>query len=335
MKQFFAAAAACALAALAPCAAQTNWHLALEPLFGLKIGQIDEYVFLKESNYSDDTLSELNWELKPELYAGLKVQGGWKHIFGELSLSAGIPMRTGCMKDYDWLNNQSGIAASQSDNWLTCYSEHDNYLERDFSFGVKGGYEFAPWHFLSITPALAFDYNSIKFSGEDGEGWYGYGAVSDFYREHGYYAAYNDAENQYHWEFDGQVIAYSRESYYLWLGADAVFTLPWHISVCAGLFLAPYVYAVSYDSHLTTKTDFADVTDGAFAAVKGNLGVAYQFDRHSSVRCGAEYFYQKTLRGDDYSKAAGADRYKLSTDADGGAGARFWTFSLSYRLTFF
>ena len=162
-----------------------DFSLSVEPLFGMKWGQIDEYVLAKESNFSDDKLSELNWEIKPELYVGLKIMGGWKGFFQESYFSAGIPMKSGQMFDSDWLNAMpyslspsDGVtyANAVSHDYKTCYSEHDNYLEYDFSFGFKGGYEFKIFDIFKIKPSIAFEYQNIRFSGKDGEGWYGYGS---------------------------------------------------------------------------------------------------------------------------------------------------------------
>lgn len=326
-----------ASAVFMPAVAETGWHFAVEPLFGIKYGQLDEYVFLEKSNYNDDTLSELVWDIKPEIYGGVQVRGGWKGIFGELRVTGGIPMQTGAMADYDWLNNDPNDVADSSKcgNWLTCYSEHDNRLEEDFSFGIKGGYEFTPSRFFSIMPALAFDYNSIRFSAKDGEGWYGYGAGSNFRQEHGYYAAYNDAENQYRVSFIGQVITYRRESYYVWLGGDFTCMLPCRFVISAGAYVAPYVYAISYDSHLVTKRDYADITDGFFAAVKGNFGVTYRLDKHFSFLLAAEYLYLRPLRGDDYYKIASESAYRKADAVQGGAGASCFSVSHSVRFTIF
>ena len=156
-----------------------NWEdfsLSVEPLFGLKAGQVDEFVFLKDSQASSDTLSELNWEIKPELYYGLKIRGTWKDFFEESYITAGIPLKTGVMTDSDWLNIETEGLPSSVYSYKTCFTEHDNELAYDIQFGFKGGYDFSVLPWLHILPAIAFDYANFKFNGKNGSGLYGYGS---------------------------------------------------------------------------------------------------------------------------------------------------------------
>lgn len=309
-----------------------DFSLAVEPLFGLRYGQLDEYVFLKESNYSDDKLSELNWELKPELYYGLKVHGGWKDFFAETTLSFGIPMKTGLMKDSDWFNSQTyavTTANAAGHDYKTCYSEHDNHLDYDINFNFKGGYQFLIRDFVNIKPAFAFDYENIKFTGIAGQGLYG-NSISN-----NYWAAYNDKSNNGLMKFSGRVITYRRELYLLWLGSDFSVKLPRNFTVTTGFFFAPYVHALSFDSHLTKDVDYADKTTGFFGAFKWNLGAEYQIDKRQSVLLNASYFYMRVIRGDNYSKVSTKSSYDKSTLVDGGAGAKYLDVNLSYRFKIF
>ena len=324
-----------------------NWEdfsLSVEPLFGLKCGQIDEYVFLKESNFSNDKLSELNWEIKPELYYGIKIQGAWRRFFEESYFSTGIPMETGLMMDSDWQNNQPTAVAlenAQGRNYKTAYSEHDNHLDYDINFGFKGGYKFKIFDWFTAKPAIAFEYQNIKFTGKNGKGWYGYGSDENqsFRAKNGYYAAYNDSENQTVIKFSGRIITYNRIADYLWLGSDFSFIIPCeflkNFTFDTGFFFAPYVYAVSYDSHLGREYDFADKTTGFFAAFKWNLGTEYKINERHSILLSANYFYMRVLRGDDYQKKSSETTYNKSNDCDGGAGAKYFDMTLSYRFKIF
>lgn len=319
-----------------------NWEdfsLSVEPLFGLKAGQVDEFVFLKDSQASSDTLSELNWEIKPELYYGLKIRGTWKDFFEESYITAGIPLKTGVMTDSDWLNIETEGLPSSVYSYKTCFSEHDNELAYDIQFGFKGGYDFSVLPWLHILPAIAFDYANFKFNGKNGSGLYGYGSDgAAFFKENGYYASYDDAENQYVVDFSGyDVISYQRVIYYFWLGTDVSFVLPYHFAVDAGFFFTPYVYAVSYDSHKygSKKVDYADLTYDFFSAFKGSLGVTYAISERHSVSLTAGYFYLRTMRGNDYSKLSTSKTYSLDESVEGGAGAHYFDVTLSYRFKIF
>ena len=306
-----------------------DFSLSVEPLFGMKWGQVDEYVFLKQSKQSSDKLSELNWEIKPELYYGLKIRGGWKGFFEESHFTAGIPMKSGQMLDSDWQNIQY-TSANGGNTSQTNYSESDNLLDHDISFGFKGGYEFQVKEIFKIKPAVAFEYQNIKFTGKNGKAWYGSS------KSGGGYYAYDDTENQTVTDFTGkEVIKYQRVADYLWLGSDFAVKLPMGFSVNTGFFLAPYVYAISYDNHLMKGVDYADKTIGFFAAFKWNLGASYNINERHSVSLNASCFYMRVLRGDDYYKADTSTVYKKSSDSDGGAGTKYFDLTLSYRFKIF
>ena len=316
-----------------------NWEdfsLSVEPLFGLKAGQVDEFVFLKDSQASSDTLSELNWEIKPEFYYGFKLNGGWKQFFANTRLSFGIPKNTGLMIDSDWHNTSpSEVSAEKAagHDYKTAYSEHDNHLDYDLNFGFKLGYDFSVKEKYKILPAFAFDYSNIKFTAKNGYGKYGYGTDKTFKTKNGYYAQYQDTENQYRVSYNGMRIAtYNRITYFFWLGSDFSADLPKNFEVNTGFFFTPYIYAVSYDRHLTRSIDFADLTIGFFGAFKWNLGATYNITPKHSVSLNAEYLYMRVLRGKDYFKQASSNTYKESSEADGGAGAKYFNLTLSYKF---
>ena len=326
MKKFLSALILAFLSFSAFAVSLEDFSLSVEPLFGMKWGQIDEYVFFKNSNQSSDKLSELNWEIKPEFYCGLKIRGGWKGFFEETHFTAGIPMKSGQMMDSDWLNILY-TSASGGNTLKTNYSESDNYLDYDFIFGLKSGYEFQIKEIFKIRPALAFEYQNIKFTGKNGKAWYGNS------KSGGGKYAYDDTEHQIIHDFSGQeVVSYQRIADYIWLGSDFSLDLPMNFSVNAGFFLAPYVYAISYDNHLLTKNDYADKTVGIFSAFKWNLGVNYNISKRHSISINASYFYMSEIRGDDYSKTSSATSYQKDSTVDGGAGANWFDLSLSYKF---
>lgn len=309
-----------------------DFSLELEPLFGLKSGQADEYVFLKHSNYDDDKLSELNWEFDHEFYGGLKINAGFKNIFLENSFTAGIPSRVGQMKDSDWFNVQySGLENYQ---YKTNYSESDNFLEYDFSYKVKAGYSFNFPEIkkikIALKPFAAYQYKTFKFNGKNGTAWYG-----DFVS--GYYAKWNDWENQDEnsGPLNGDVISYKRQTSIFWIGLEAQFTVFDSFVFSTGFKASPYLYCESVDNHHMKDTDYLDVTPGYFAAFNWNLGAEYKITARQSICLNAEYFYMRVLRGDDYQKDSSHRKFKESDKdsyIDGGAAEHYLTVSLSYKF---
>lgn len=310
---------------------KNDFSVEIEPLFGLKSGKADEYVFLKDSYYDDDKLSELSWKFDHEFYGGLKVNTGFKNIFLETSFSAGIPETVGQVKDSDWFNVQySGLENYQ---YKTNYSESNNSLEYDFSYKIKAGYSF---NFpklkqlkTSIKPFAGYQYKTFKFNGKGGTGWYGNAT-------NGHYAKYNDILNRTIYSFSNlDVISYKRQASVFWIGLDVNFDVLENFVFSTGFKAAPYLYSESADNHHLTSRDYLDVTPGYFAAFNWNLGVEYKITRHQSICINADYFYMRVIRGDDYAKENSQNNFKKSDkdeNAEGGAGERYLTVSLSYKF---
>ena len=311
-----------------------DFSLEVEPLFGFKSGQLDELVFLKNSDYDDDKLSELNWEINHEYYAGIKLNGGFKNFFAETSFCAGIPSKVGGMKDSDWLNVlvTATITGAESYQYKTNYSESDNYLKYDFSYNLKLGYIFNLPELksleISVKPFLGFQYKDIKFDGKNGTAWYG-----KFENDH--YARWNDTENQSVSSFSGKVISYERQSSIFWIGADSEFCFLEDFSFFAGFKISPYLYSESIDEHHLKNAGYLDVTPGFFAAFDFLLGAEYKITERQSLCLSAEYFYMRALRGDDYTKNLSQKKFSVnnkSSEVDGGAAEHYFTVSLSCKL---
>ncbi len=309
---------------------KTDFTFSVEPLFGLKNGIVDEYVFLKESSYSSDKLSELNWDIKNELYGGIKLNGSFKNIFLETSFTAAIPKSSGITKDSDWLNVDKENATDYQ--YKTYYSEHDNYIDYDIGAKVKAGYEFKLFQDkkvkLSLKPFAEFQYENFQFTCKDGTCWY-----AD--KIGNYYARWNDWEHQQATENpSGEVMAYHRQNLILWLGSDFKVELPENFTVLAGFKVSPYIDSKSIDSHYLKNKYFLDITPGFFSVFDANLGVEYALTKKQSFILGAEGFYMKTLRGNDYENSKKKWSKDNKTGIDGGAAQRYINITFAYKYKF-
>ena len=298
----------------------------IAPVGGIRSGQVDEYVFLKECAYDDDKLSELNWNFSSEYYAGGRVCAKWSHVFLDGEFSFGIPMKVGGMGDSDWLN--ADVKNAGDYQYKTNWSHHDNYLESDFSFSMKCGFEVRAVEnsrlSFSISPFVGFEYDKIKFRGENGYAWYG--KTSD-----GYYLPYND-EDRTEYTFDGKVISYERRTFLSWLGFDARIEFSKAIAFSAGFQLSPFVYAESIDTHWSKKMMYGDKTPGFFSAFRWHASQSIFLGGHSYLNLSARWLYVGVLRGDSYSKSISGSYYTKDESCDGGAGEFFFDISLSYEI---
>lgn len=322
---------------------KTDFSFSVEPLFGLKNGVVDEYVYWNNSTYDDDKLSELNWDIKNELYGGIKLNGSFKNVFLETSFTAAIPKSSGITKDSDWKN----VCISDYSDWQfkTNYSETDNYIDYDIGAKVKAGYEFKLLQDkkvkLSLKPFVGFQYENFQFTTKDGTAWYG-NVKNEIYTDLGKYElcyGCSDTDNRNVFKFsslsnyDGKSISYQRQNLIIWLGSDFKIELPKKITVLAGFKVSPYLYSESIDSHYLTNYYYLDVTPGYFSVFDANLGVEYALTKKQSFVLTAEGFYMKTLRGNDYENS----KKKWSKDdksslVDGGAAQRYINITFAYKI---
>lgn len=313
---------------------KTDFSLSVEPLVGIKNGQVNEYVFLKEPIYDCDKLSELNWEIKNEFYSGLKLNGGYKNVFLEAGFTAGFPLECGTMKDSDWLNNDpASVTETSGHDYKTNYSESDNYIDYDISASLKTGYSFKLPELkkisAKISPFFEFEYQLFKFTAKNGTGWYGN-------ETDGYYAAWNDEKKRSIKYFSGDVISYKRQNFIFWLGGSIAFNLPKDFSVGAGFKFSPFVYSESIDCHHLRGLYFLDIVSDFCSLFYYNFNTEYKIDSKKSICLNADYIYMKTLRGKSYS----SDSQKWSKDnelkdSEGGADQHSFNISLSFKYKFF
>lgn len=326
---------------------ESVWKLAIRPSFGIKNGDIGEYVFLKDPIYSDDKLSYLDWNFSPEYYFSLGVDSGYKSFKFGLNLWTGLPTACGKIQDYDWFNNYSAYVTSTSGHdYLTNYSESDNYISHDLGFSVNAGWNFEIAKVLHINPFAAFEMSEIKFTAKGLYASYGF-STSD---ESGdtYYYPYNDSDPSHvdnpSMNSSTTVLTYKRDLYLVWVGLNLDYTLPqqWTLdrplTIKAGFSASPYVYAFNEDYHPFASngpTYFADVCEGFFKAFKINAGLNYGISRKLSVIFDFSYFILNEIRGETYYRLSTSNTWTHPSDSEGGADAEWVDFSLGVKYIFF
>ena len=319
-----------------------DFSLSIEPLFGIRYGELGEYYYENQTNYDTNKVSELEWEYKPVFYIGAQISGGWKGISASTYIKVGIPKKSGLMTDSDWLNNSpfyvSAENAKKTQNYKTNYTESDNYLKTNINWGIKAGYTFSPFSFFEIAPYTAFDISYIKFAAKGLNGWY---AKKN---SEGHYTPYTDtahAEKQ-SYSYNSEVITYDRYTYLVWIGLNMQFITPIHLNCTIGFQIAPYIYSVSYDAHVLRQKSrpdlanfYADEVSSNFAAYKWLASFSYHFTKHLSASINFECFYAPEKKGDEYESYTEGKNYKPSASAKGGASEWYIDTGISVKYTFF
>lgn len=309
---------------------ESKFKLNLEQSFGFKNGHLGEYALIKKPNYSDDKLSYLNWEVKNQFYTSIALNGSYKDLLFSSDFSVSLPGYCGKMEDSDWFNNfyDNHPAADPTKDYKTHFSVHDNYLDYDFSFSEELSYKFNISQWFILAPKLSFEYSNIKFSGKDGEYWYGKEKSEN---GSSYYTEYNSNEIVHDY-CSGKVIEYNRIQYALWTGVNLNFYAS-NFCFNLGFDISPYTYTYNEDNHLLTYTDFVDICQDFFSACKINLGFSYTINK-LEILFNYNYYYLNRIRGKSYGKAASATKYSEYTATEGGADAEFNSLSIGLKYHF-
>jgi outer membrane protease len=155
---------------------------------------------------SDQLLSQLLWEAKPQWYMGMGMEFSQKDPaagpggFGALSAKFGIAAHSGVMEDRDWL---------APGGKLSNYSRHDNLANGAAMLDLAAGLSIPAWGFITIRFSLGVSYTRFSWSAYDG--YYRYGKYSG-----GVYAPLEDSDPAV--LQSGPVVSYSQDWLALPLG---------------------------------------------------------------------------------------------------------------------
>lgn len=116
----------------------------------------------KEQVYQNDSLlSELEWDTfnssTPIYYADLNFFI-WNFYLSTI-LSSSIPTKSGQMTDLDYLTSNKSISL---------FSQHDIYIDKNYSIKEVFGYNFPVIDCITISPYISFEYRNKKLSAKDG-----------------------------------------------------------------------------------------------------------------------------------------------------------------------
>ena len=301
----------------------------LQQEFGILHGSISEYVFEDVIRNTDNMESRLDWDISAIPYTGLSAEFTlFKHFLVGINGIIGIPVNSGKMQDYDWLNSIGGANGTHKD-WidedpceLTNYSIHDNHLDQYYRLNFELGGNITPFDFLSISPVISYQYSIIQFSGSNG------------------YKEYKD-DNFIKQTFDGKVISYAVETNSFCFGLKTDFTPLKCLNIDADVYYSPKLtYIETLDRHFLGSVAFYDKINGT-SLVRTDLNIQYVFkEAHRlGVKCGFEYI--PVSCGQDYQKPLDRDgnpnktfSWGNPTGAEGGVSETLWNWSVIYTCRF-
>ena len=298
--------------------AAKDWSISVTPIFSVGFGTIGEYVYINTSSGKDIKLSELDWDVKPSLQYGGRVGVSWKALAVSGFAFGAVPMRSGAMKDSDWLTLT---------DLKTTYSVHENALASSYSFGGRIAYTFKPLDFFSISPFIGTDYVYISMKARNGRGWNGYD------KETGTGVSWDyPAVKQYR----AGDIDYMREEVYTHTG------ISFDIKINKFLFalsiaLSPYTYMQSLDWHQRKEQKnsyYIDIMHGWFSAYRFGTEVSYLFNKSISISLSLSWTFTRIIRGVSYDSDSLAGPWRKASDWGGEGGASRNTAEISIGCTY-
>jgi outer membrane protease len=270
-----------------------GFNYSIETSLGIKGGKTQEYV-IKD----DKVLSRLDWADK--IIPTLNVSGslGFHSIFLKAKLVSALPVKSGIMEDYDFMNQ--GDEPSH-------YSNHDSYLDKDFNFAIEAGYIFKinEWR---LIPGLGFSYFNKKWTAQDG------------------YIKYGDDPRQ---DVTGIGISYEQSAYFPYISFTVGRTIKEHFGVFLEAEIIPYIRAKTMDTHFARSAWFYDTMQGGFG-FETNLSAYYSRDGRTVFFMSLGYDAIKNVKGSISHGTTGVDGGTVNTNIDYNSKMEnsFWNVSL-------
>lgn len=306
-----------------------GWNFGVEGIFGARFGKEGEIVWGRNSKNGEKyKLSELEWGYAPALYAGAKIDSGYKRF--ELSFSSifFLPITCGTMKDSDW--NQDNGYKTGNTSIKTNYSESDNKISNGFELELSFAFKFYPTNFLTLRPKLSVSYQRMEFDAMGGTLWYGNPKDTN---SKGSYYPYNDPAHSYSQKLSYEsVITYSLQNVYLWTGIQADFLPARNIVLSLTTEAAPIAYMNSYDHHVVKHMVYKNESLSAFFAVRQSARAQFTINDTVSIALDLRGMLTGETVGVTYEKRQGESTYKKFADSSG-AYSLFFDIGISAKFT--
>lgn len=292
-----------------------GWNFSVEPIFGARFGKEGEIVWAQNSRNGEKyKLSELEWQYTPALYAGAKIEGGYKRFEISFASIFFFPTSFGTMKDSDW--NQDNGYQTGNTSIKTNYSESENKIKNGFELELSFAFKFYPTNFLTLRPKISLSYQQMEFDAIGGKYWYGKNDHKN--GTNNSYYSYNDPENSTSGTFQNKsVIKYNLQNIYLWTGIQADFLPTNKILFSLATEAAPIVYMNSCDQHILRNMVFRNISLSTFFAVRQSARAQFNLKNNFSLALNFCGMLTGETTGVTYEKKNGENFYKKYDDSSG------------------
>lgn len=276
--------------------------LSFSPFVEVAFGELGE--FLYSGIETDKIVSELKWEMKPLVEAGLECKFDRKYFGFGFSFAAGLPLESGKMYDSDF--SLTGIKHT--------YSPFDEKIESDIKAKIEFYGNFSI-KIIKIIPMVQILYNYISLNAFDGVCYYG--QLGD-----GNFIPWNDENAKYYGTGKVGNINYERHSLFTFFGFNiSVFDME-KISFQAGIFVSPFSYISAMDNHLhpLTKKEVYSVQAVQYrtwSVYSLNASLKFSFSKRISCFIGITGLFAERKRADSYTNNNAEKKFRHSQQDSG------------------
>lgn len=261
-----------------PFFAEANFNFSSEPNIGVQFGKLDESVYASEGY----RCSLLEWEISPLWTVGYGISGNHNKLYFDSSINISLPVKCGSMHDFDW--NKNGINYN--------YSKHENYSRINTNLKISLYYLFKITEKLNFGPSIDITdiYNS--FESKNGYGWYG----NSNHSLTGETVPWND-ENAKEVKVYG--IQYSRNSFFIFIGFNSLFTANEKTSIQFSCYASPFTFVYASDHHMDASSGFhfQGFQYAPMASYKMCLKFRYFLNKKIAISSALDVHYMKTIKG--------------------------------------
>jgi outer membrane protease len=253
------------------------------------------YEIVYDSASSRRYLSELQWDIKPLLFAGLSAELGPRNLldrigfFAGLEIRAGLPGKTGATEDRDWFPDVPTAPGA-----LTHFSSHENLTKAAFFADLDGGVSFPLGNTAAVKVSLNFSY--MFFKNEAWNGYTQYGSNTT-----------DTTRPCVPWDpsfpkilFSGLGMDYTQHWFVLSPGIALVVPGK-RASFSFSLALSPAIACIAFDNHFRGIPPFLTherMFGGIFLEMEGNF--FFSLSNSFGIGLSASYRYISGTRGDRY-----------------------------------
>ncbi|MDR2071689.1 MAG: omptin family outer membrane protease, partial [Treponema sp.] len=271
--------------------------------------------------------SELLWDMKPLLYYGaalsvkLQIPSWPVGFYAAPSAKIGIAGRSGFIEDRDWLDS--------TDNYLTNYSIHDNYMENAWFFDGDIGISLPLRPGRTFNPVISafgrFSYMEMRWISRDG--YTQYGDNSSLMPP---YVPWDDSFPKI--KFSGEGIQYSQFWILVAPGIAANFPLSSFFTLNCAFTITPIIWAAAEDLHLSKNWEFKDYPQGGLA-FEPQIQALFFPNRRCSLSLQVSWRYISGAIGDSWKKPITGSTLYIKTGT-AGAGFHALNTGISFKVYF-